>query len=79
MNDTMVTRDNADSNEVLYNFTIGSQSTGEQYNSQGAKLQWFAERGLQYFLQYSYKYSVPSSLLLSQYIPGNGCSGRTFI
>ena len=63
MNDTVVLRDNAEFNEALYNFTIGSQSVGEHYNSQGAELQWFAERGLQYFLQYFYKDSVPCSLL----------------
>ena len=39
MNDTMAPRDKAESNEVLYSFTIGSQSAGEQYNSQGAELQ----------------------------------------
>ena len=39
MNDAVVPRDNSEFYEVLYNFTIGSQSAGEQYNSQGAELQ----------------------------------------
>ena len=80
MNDTMVPRDDAEFNEALYNAIIRSQSTREQYSSQGAELQWFAERVLQYVLQYSYQVSVPCfSSLLSQYIPGNGCSRGTFI
>ena len=59
MSDTIVLRDDAEFNEVLYNSTIGSQSAGEQYNLQGEELQEFTERVLQYFLQYSYKVSVP--------------------
>ena len=55
----MVPRDDAEFNEALYNSILGSQSAGKQYNSQGVELQWFAERVLQYFLQYSYKVSVP--------------------
>ena len=80
MNDTEVPRDAAKLNEALYNAIIGVPERGRAIQFARRGVQWFAERVLQYILQYFYTISVPCfSSLLSQYQSGNGCSGRTFI
>ena len=76
----MVPRDNAELNEALYNSIIGSQSVGEQYSSQGMEYSGLQSAFYNKSYNIFYKISVPCfSSLLSQYQPGNGCSGRTFI